>query len=86
MGGGQVVNMFWIKRSPPLEYGPTIPQDNAMGFSRFTSGATVVIVDAEAPASGPTSFNAHASTGAFELSTGRNPLIVSCGSGLKLWT
>lgn len=60
---------------------PTIPQDNAMGFSRFTSGATAVIVDAEAPASGPTSFNAHASTGAFELSTGRNPLIVSCGSG-----
>jgi len=40
-----------------------------------------VIVDAAAPPSAEHSYNAHASTLAFELTSGRRPLVVSCGSG-----
>ncbi|SLN60657.1 Heparinase II/III-like protein [Roseivivax jejudonensis] len=53
----------------------------AMGFARLAGGRTSLIVDATPPPSGPASFNAHASTLAFELTSGRRPLIVNCGSG-----
>lgn len=52
-----------------------------MGFGRMHGGRTTVVIDAAPPPSGEASFDAHASTGAFELSSGRRPLIVSCGSG-----
>lgn len=54
----------------------------AMGFARLHGGRTTVIVDAAPPPAGPASANAHASTLAFELTSGRRPLIVSCGSGM----
>ncbi len=54
----------------------------AMGFIRLASGRTSVIVDAAAPPDGRAGGEAHASTLAFELTSGRRPLIVSCGSGL----
>lgn len=53
----------------------------AMGFARLGGGRTSVIIDAAPPPSGMASTNAHASTLAFELTSGRRPLIVSCGSG-----
>lgn len=53
----------------------------AMGFARLSAGRTSVIVDAAAPPTGKNSYNAHASTLAFELTSGRRPLIVNCGSG-----
>jgi len=53
----------------------------AMGFARLSASRTSVIVDASAPPGGAASYNAHASTLAFELTSGRRPLIVSCGSG-----
>lgn len=53
----------------------------SMGFARLSEGRSSVIVDATAPPSGPVSGNAHASTLAFELTSGRRPVIVSCGSG-----
>ena len=53
----------------------------AMGYARLAGGRTTVIVDASAPPRGAASFNAHASTLAFELTSGRRPLIVNCGSG-----
>lgn len=53
----------------------------AMGFVRLHGGRTTVIVDAAAPPSGRASVNAHASTLALELTSGRRPLIVNCGSG-----
>ncbi|WP_283643687.1 heparinase II/III family protein [Marinovum algicola] len=56
-------------------------QGLAMGFARLSAGRTSVIVDASPPPEGAASFNAHASTLAFELTSGRRPLIVSCGSG-----
>ncbi|MDP5219590.1 heparinase II/III family protein [Ruegeria sp. 2205SS24-7] len=53
----------------------------AMGFARLAGGRTSVIVDASAPPSGRASYKAHASTLAFELTSGRRPLIVNCGAG-----
>lgn len=57
------------------------PTGLAMGFARLYGGRTSVIVDAAAPPRGPASLNAHASTLAFELTSGRRPMIVNCGSG-----
>lgn len=55
----------------------------AMGYARLHAGRTTVIVDATAPPPRPVSHNAHASTLAFELTSGRRPLIVNCGSGVS---
>ncbi|MCB1335136.1 MAG: heparinase II/III family protein [Roseivivax sp.] len=53
----------------------------AMGFARLSAARTSVIVDAAPPPQGDASLNAHASTLAFELTSGRRPLIVNCGAG-----
>ena len=52
-----------------------------MGFARLTAGRTSVVIDAQAPPTGAASVNAHASTLALEVTSGRRPLIVNCGSG-----
>ncbi len=54
-----------------------------MGFIRLNSGRSSLVVDAAAPPAGPVSANAHASTLGFELTSGRRPLIVNCGSGIR---
>jgi uncharacterized heparinase superfamily protein len=54
-----------------------------MGFMRVTCGRSSLIVDAAAPPAGSASANAHASTLGFELTSGRRPLIVNCGSGIR---
>jgi uncharacterized heparinase superfamily protein len=53
----------------------------AMGFARLSGGRTSVIADAAPPPDGHASLSAHASTLAFELTSGRRAVIVSCGSG-----
>lgn len=53
----------------------------AMGFARMTCGRTSIITDVSAPPAPHASGNAHASTLAFELTSARRPVIVSCGSG-----
>ena len=53
----------------------------AMGYARLIGGRTTMIVDAAAPPEGRASVSAHASTNAIEVTSGRRPLIVSCGSG-----
>ncbi|WP_249138835.1 heparinase II/III family protein [Actibacterium sp. MT2.3-13A] len=55
----------------------------AMGYARLSAGRTSVIVDASAPPAAPVSQNAHASTLAFELTSGRRPVVVNCGSGVS---
>ncbi|MDJ1016463.1 MAG: heparinase II/III family protein [Paracoccaceae bacterium] len=58
------------------------PQNGlAMGFARISHGRTSVIIDAGKPPRPEASANAHASTLAFEVTSGRRPLIVNCGSG-----
>ncbi len=61
--------------------GATGGQGLAMGFARLHGGRTSVVIDAAAPPEGRAGTSAHASTLAFELTSGRRPLIVSCGSG-----
>lgn len=57
------------------------PDGLSMGFARLSAGRTSIIVDATSPPIGAASNNAHASTLAFELTSGRRPMIVNCGSG-----
>ncbi|MDW3224079.1 MAG: heparinase II/III family protein [Paracoccaceae bacterium] len=57
------------------------PDGLSMGFARLSAGRTSVVVDASKPPKGRASYNAHASTLAMELTSGRRPLIVNCGSG-----
>lgn len=52
-----------------------------MGYARIAAARTSVIIDAAKPASGRDSGEAHASTLAFEMTSGRRPVIVNCGSG-----
>ena len=52
-----------------------------MGYGRMHAGRTSLIADVAAPPSGAADAEAHASTLAFELTSGRRPLIVNCGSG-----
>lgn len=59
------------------------PDGLSMGYARLSAGRTSVIVDASAPPTGRASLNAHASTLAFELTSGRRPLVVNCGSGIS---
>ncbi len=59
------------------------PQGLSMGFARLHGGRTSAIIDAAVPPKGRASFNGHASTLAFELTSGRRPLIVNCGSGVS---
>lgn len=53
----------------------------AMGYARLSAGRTSLVIDAAPPSTGAASTGAHASTLAFELTSGRRPLIVNCGSG-----
>jgi uncharacterized heparinase superfamily protein len=60
------------------------PRDGlAMGYARLARGRTTVILDAAAPPQGRASGTAHASTLAFELTSGRRALIVNCGAGAE---
>ncbi len=52
-----------------------------MGYARIASARTTLVIDAGPPPTGQASVNAHASTLAFEVTSGRRPLIVNCGSG-----
>ncbi len=53
----------------------------AMGYARLSSGRTSIITDASPPPGGAAALGAHASTLGFELTSGRRPVVVSCGSG-----
>lgn len=53
----------------------------SMGYARLSHGRTSIIVDAARPPQAEHSLNGHASTLAFELTSGRRPVIVNCGSG-----
>ena len=57
------------------------PGGLAMGYARLSAGRTSIVIDAAPPPTGAASVNAHASTLAFELTSGRRPLVVNCGSG-----
>lgn len=53
----------------------------AMGYARLSAGRTTMIIDAALPPQGHAAVNAHASTLACEITSGRRPIVVNCGSG-----
>ena len=53
----------------------------AMGYARLHGGRTTLIMDAAAPPQGSASARGHASTLAIEITSGRRPVVVNCGSG-----
>jgi len=60
------------------------PQNSLhMGYGRLSAGRTSLLIDAAPPPSGASAAEAHASTLAFEITSGRRPLIVNCGSGVS---
>ncbi|WP_058242495.1 heparinase II/III family protein [Thalassovita autumnalis] len=62
------------------------PDGLSMGYARLSAGRTSVIVDAAPPPAGKASGNGHASTLALELTSGRRPVVVNCGSGAVFGT
>ena len=52
-----------------------------MGYGRLTAGRTSIVMDVGEPPAGSSASEGHASTLAMELTSGRRPLIVNCGSG-----
>lgn len=80
-GGGRGAE-GWLDHALAASRVKPAPSDGlSMGYARLSAGRTSIIVDAAAPPKGAASGNAHASTLAFELTSGRRPLIVNCGSG-----
>ncbi|MEM8630534.1 MAG: heparinase II/III family protein [Pseudomonadota bacterium] len=57
-------------------------QGLAMGYARIVGGRTTLIMDAAPPPGGRYAATGHASTLAIEVTSGRRPLIVNCGSGM----
>ncbi len=57
------------------------PAARAMGYARLAAGRVSVLIDAAPPPAGEGAGTAHASTLAFELTSNRRPVIVSCGDG-----
>lgn len=55
----------------------------AMGYDRLTAGRVTLLMDCDRPPPLHASEHAHASTLAFELSSGRYPILVNCGAGQK---
>jgi uncharacterized heparinase superfamily protein len=57
------------------------PDRPAMGYVRLAAGRTTVIADNAAPPAGDHAATAHAGTFGFELTSGRRPVVISCGPG-----
>jgi uncharacterized heparinase superfamily protein len=55
----------------------------AMGYARLSAGRTSIVIDASPPPAPEYSKDAHASTLGFEMTSGRRPVIVNCGSGAE---
>lgn len=53
----------------------------AMGYCRLAGGRLVLVMDGAAPPGGAAAARAHAGTLAFEMSIGRQPVVVNAGSG-----
>lgn len=77
-GPGTVDKLDWALANAGVRGGAARRQQLAMGYARVAHGRTTMIVDVAPPAA---TANAHASTLAFELTSGLHPLVVNCGSG-----
>lgn len=80
-GPGTVDKLDWALANAGVKGAAARRQQLAMGYARVAHGRTTMIVDVAPPAA---TANAHASTLAFELTSGLHPLVVNCGSGEAL--
>jgi len=67
------------ERTMPRIVGPSPDVAQYAGYERLTAGTTLVLVDTGAPPPEPFAKLGHASTLAFELSVGRERMVVNCG-------
>lgn len=80
-GGGRGLD-GWLDQALAASRNRDQPEQRLyMGYGRLAAGRTTVVMDADSPPAGAASVDAHASTLAFELASGRRPIIVNCGSG-----
>lgn len=80
-GGGRGLD-GWLDRA--LAGVGTLEQPDRslhMGYGRLSAGRTSIVMDVDVPPTGHAAADAHASTLAMEVTSGRRPLIVNCGSG-----
>ncbi|MYA88333.1 MAG: heparinase [Boseongicola sp. SB0662_bin_57] len=77
-GPGTVDKLDWALANAGVRGGAARRSELAMGYARVAHGRTTMIVDVAPPAA---TANAHASTLAFEMTSGLHPLVVNCGSG-----
>ncbi|WP_209427718.1 heparinase II/III family protein [Pararhodobacter sp. SW119] len=77
---GQLERALTLYGQPPLIHGGPEAAGRAMGYARAQGARTSLIVDAAPPPKGADGGRANASTLAFELTSHRRPLIVSCGA------
>ena len=78
-GRGQEGRLDHALATSGIKTGP--PEGLSMGFARLHGGRSSLIIDAATPPANDASYSGHASTLAFELTSGRRALIVNCGSG-----
>ena len=62
---------------------PSQAKGPAMGYARLAADTVTVIADAAPPLMGRGSGRAQASSLAIQLTSGRDPVIVSCGAGMR---
>lgn len=82
-GGGRGVPGRLVTALVQSRVRPSYTRGLAMGFARLARDRVTVIIDAAPPMQGPRSVNAHAGTLSFELTSGSQPVIVNCGSGVR---
>ncbi|MGR3761509.1 heparinase II/III family protein [Roseobacteraceae bacterium NS-SX3] len=80
-GGGRGLEGWLDHALAASHVAPRPAEGLAMGYARLAARRTTVVIDAAPPPQGRASYNGHASTLAFELTSGRRPLVVNCGSG-----
>lgn len=81
-GGGRG-SLGWLDQALAMARGRRqLPEGLCLGFARLSGGRSTVIVDAAPPQAGNEALQSHASTLGFELTSGRRPVVVNCGSGV----
>jgi len=80
-GGGRGLD-GWLDQALSASGSRRWPEDRLhLGFGRVSGGRSTLIMDCAPPPAGIAALDAHASTLAIEVTSGRRPLIVNCGNG-----
>jgi uncharacterized heparinase superfamily protein len=80
-GGGSGVPERIDQALAELKLGVQMKPKLAMGYARLAGGRVVLVMDGADPPGGDAATSAHAGTLAFEMSVGRQPVVVNAGPG-----